>query len=103
VLVAVPSGPAVRLFSVYAGGTNSWLGMKPVVGAGAAPQTPSRIWAASTLPGASPDSLTVTEMDGSGEDPIPEPSSSALPRAAEPAAWPSWSRAVFGGLVPRAT
>ena len=38
-LVAVPSGPAVRLFSVNAGGTNIALKTMPVVGAGA-PQMP---------------------------------------------------------------
>jgi len=45
VLVAFPFGLAVTLFSVNAGGANSWLKIRPVVGAGA-PQTPGRIWTA---------------------------------------------------------
>jgi hypothetical protein len=102
VLVAAPPGPAVRLFSVNAGGTNIELKTMPVVGAGA-PQTPGRIWAACTLPGASPDRLTVTVIEGVGEVPIPEPCRSALPRAAESATGLSSSRAVSGGLAPRAT
>ena len=42
VLVPVPSGPEVTLFSVNVGGTNIELKSMPVVGAGA-PQTPRRI------------------------------------------------------------
>ena len=45
VLRAFPLGLAVRLFSVKAGGANSWLNRRPVVAAGA-PQTPGRIWTA---------------------------------------------------------
>src|SRR5215471_7633489 len=84
VLVAFPLCPAVTLFSVKAGGANSWLKKRPVVRAGA-PHTPGRIWTACTLPDARPESRRRTVMAGFGEAPAPGSCSSARPCPAEPA------------------
>src|SRR5215469_11144888 len=101
VLVAVPSGPAVTLFSVKAGGTKMLLKISPVVGAGA-PQTPGRICMAWTLPGTRPDSLTLTVTAGFGLLPAPGSLRRARPRTPEPLAGASASRVFSGGLAPSA-
>ena len=102
VLVAVPSGPAVTLFSVKVGGMKTWLKTSPVVGADA-PQTPGRICMACTLPGTKPDSLTLTVIAGFGLLPAPGSLRRARPRTSEPLAGESGSAALSGGLVPSAT
>src|SRR5215472_567234 len=66
--VAVPSGPAVMLFSVKDGGLKIWLYNRPEVGPGR-PQTPGRICTACTLPGFRPKSLRLTSMAGVAEVP----------------------------------